>query len=367
MNFDTLHQLAPSILKSRKSVELVSPPGRGKSEFIAAQPSRMSRLMSTASRKVEWGFATCFLATMTPADMMGFMVPEKREDGRLVSSFTMPPWMRTVDGRMVDEFEYGILLLDEYGQGEADTKRASAELLLNKRLGQWQLPAGWSVWAASNRASDRSGITKSFDFVINRRLEIHITDDINSWVGWAEAKGVDPVFITFARQNPQIVFDPKGVPDKQGPWCTPRSLVMCQDVLNALKNDPDDLIPATPEAAELAGGMIGAGASAQLFAMIRLAHEMPNFDDIIAKPESTRIPTKPDAQMLVCYQLAARANEKNITPMIKYVERLPKEFAVTFVSSAVQRDTSLIDTKSFSKWCTENQTLMAVIHRAKRG
>lgn len=363
MNFTQLEKIAPALLSSGKSFELFSSPGRGKSEFINSLPPMMSRLTGD-----KWGFASCFIATQTPTDMMGFMVPERIKD-RLMSSFTMPTWMQTIDpvtglpdGGCALDYEYGVLHLEEFGQGEADTKRSSSELLLNKRLGQWGLGRGWCVWASSNYASDRSGVTKSFDYLINRRGEIKINDDLASWERWALSHGVSPILITFAKQNPNIVFS-EGVPEKQGPWCTPRSLVACEKVLMKMA-DADGKIPTSPEANEIASGMIGVGGASQLFAMIQLSHVMPAYEDIVKDPKGTQVPTRPDAQMLVCYSLAARVTDKVMKPIVTYIERFPKEFAVTFAKSAARRDPDLIDTEAFSEWCVKNQTLMGTIARA---
>jgi hypothetical protein len=354
--FTTLHRRMPALLASGISIELKSAPGRGKSEFIQAQPERMSKLTGKP-----WGFATMFLATMTPSDLMGYMVPATHTDGRLVSKFTIPPWAITEDGRVSDEFENGILFLDEFGQGEADVKRASAELLLNKRIGGYRLKPGWSVIAASNRDKDRSGVTKSFDFVINRRMEINITDDIRSWEDWAFAHGVSPIAIAFAAQNPQIVFA-DGVPTEQGPWCTPRSLVMCDNVLKAMATG-DGKYPQDPDAVEFAAGLIGQGAAAQMFAFIRLDHEMPRYEDIIRSPKTVKVPEAPDAQMLVCHTLASRVGLDDIEPVIKYVERLPKEFSVTFIRAAARRAPEIGDSDAVGFWCQGNSRLMAAVSK----
>lgn len=358
MHFNALRRQMPALLDSGVSIELISAPGRGKSEFVADTVETMSKRDGS-----EWGFATLFLATMTPTDLLGYMVPEKRSFNgsgeALVSSFTMPPWMLTRDGVPVTHFRRGILFLDEFGQGEPDVKRAAAELLLNRRLGPWALPRGWSVIAASNRASDRSGVTKSYDFVINRRIQVDISDDLQSWEDWAFQHGLDPLYIAFANQNPQIVFS-DGVPEKQEPWCTPRSLVMCERILkrgNEIATDPDSV--------ELATGMIGAGAAAQLFAFIRLGQEMPKYDEIVKSPKQVKVPGKPDAQMLVCYSLAARVSAQDAEPIVTYIERMPKEFAVTFAKAACKRDFSLVNTPTFSAWCAKNSSLMTAIVDAK--
>lgn len=360
MKFSQLDRVAPALFAAGRTIELRSSPGRGKSEWVRSQVKRMSKQTSSL-----WGFASCFLATMTPSDLMGYMVPMK-EGNHVLSQFSLPSWYQTadaitgkLDGKLVDDYEHGILFLDEFGQGEADVKRASAELMLNGQLGPHKLPKGWTVVAASNFASDRSGVTKDFDFLINRRTLIEISDDLQDWENWAFANGINPVLIAFANQNPNIVFSP-GVPDKQGPWCTPRSLVNLGKILDQMM-DPNGDLPTHSEAVELAHGTIGSGASSQLFAMIKLGQEMPKYEEIVRDPKNAKLPKAPDAQMLVCYRLAAAVTDKDVGPVVDYCERLPKEFSITFAKQAVRRDAKLINTKRFGEWCTTNATLMSAI------
>lgn len=362
MKFTDLDRVFPALFKAGIAVELRSSPGRGKSMWTRQQPARLSKLLGKPV-----GFASCFLATMVPSDLMGYMVPQKHEaSGKVLSQFSVPSWFQTsdpitghLDGKFADDFEHGILFLDEFGQGEADVKRASAELLLNGQLGPHRLPEGWLVVAASNFASDRSGVTKDFDFLINRRTLLNIDDDMQGWLDWAMAQNVNPILLAFTNQNPGIVFS-KGVPDKQGPWCTPRSLVALGQQLDAMTPPGGDM-PTDAVAIEVAHGTIGAAASSQFFAMVKLGQEMPKYEDIVKSPMNAKLPKAPDAQMLVCYRLAQSVTNKDVDPIVDYCERLPKEFSVTFAKAAVRRDPNLINTKRFGTWCTQNATLMSAI------
>ena len=365
IDFKELAEVFPRLLDTGTSIELISPPGRGKSDFVKDQIK-----INSDRTGQPWGFSTLFLATMTPSDLLGYMVPGIDSKGRKVSEFTMPPWMVTVDGGNVNDYPRGILFLDEFGQGEADVKRASAELLLNGQLGPWKLPPGWSVVAASNRANDRSGVTKSFDFVINRRLEIHIKDDFEAWENWALAHGVDPLILAFAHNNIAIVFA-DGVPEKQGPWCTPRSLVMAADLLNAFREKNEDgtlgPFPTSDIAKKICAGMIGDGATAQMFATIMLAANMPKFEDILSNPETVFIPDAPDARMLVTYQLAERAKDAAVGPITKYIRRFPPEFIALWARAAVKRNPSITSTKDMLDLYMSNASLFsAVINNTAR-
>lgn len=359
MNFNDIARVLPALLDTpHASIELQSPPGVGKSEFV-------EQLIEEYSRRdgFEWGFATCFLATMTPSDLMGYMVPSKMRVGdrmdALVSEFTLPPWMLTRDGRTVFDFKRGILFLDEFGQGEADVKRAAAELLRAGRLGNHELPPGWSVVAASNRAQDRSGVTKTFDFIIDRKFTLEVTPDPAAWEVWAMRRGVHPSFVYFAMQNTQIVFAGT-VPDKQGPWCTPRGLVQLEAVLRRMAGH-DQYIPDGPLMLELACSRIGEAAATQLFACLRLEKEMPRFEDIVKDPVKCKLPARVDAQMLAAFHCAGQVTKETMAPVVTYIERMPQEFAPTFMRQTVARDSNLVMTGEIRDWAKRNASLMAVL------
>ena len=48
-------------------------------------------------------------------------------------------------------------------------------------------------------------------------------------------------------------------------------------------------------------------------------------------------------------------------PVVAYVERLPKEFGVSFAKAACRRDTDLLDTPAITRWCIANHSLMTAI------
>jgi hypothetical protein len=359
VKLNTFEQRFPAYASSGLSIELISAPGRGKSQTIRRCRDRMSELDGE-----EWGYAELFLATQTPPDLIGFQFKgEITYDGKAfaITDPTAPSWFITETNKPVFAYKRGILHLEEFGQGQTDVKAAAAELLLNRRIGKWRLPDGWIVIASSNRTSDRSGVTKSLDFIINRRKEIHVDDDLQSWLDWALTSGVMPLTMAFAAQNPHIVFS-DGVPEKQGPWCTPRSLVMADKDLQSLAKFNNGELPVDDLAMEDVSGTIGAAAAAQYFAFVRLEREMPKFEDIVAKPTVVNVPDRPDAQMLVCYNLAHRIDETTADAVVQYMERFDKEMGVIFIKAATQRNYKLLSTPSFRKWCSTNASIMAAVN-----
>lgn len=351
---NTINRRAVSMYQSGKCFYFRSAPGRGKSTTIEAIPAMLSDKLGG-----NYGLAVVNAPNLTPGDTIGFGVP-KHEGGISEMVFTLPFFFRTSEGKLLSEYDGGIVFVDEIDKADPDIKKCIGEMALSGRCGSHVLPPGWVVWMAGNRSTDRSGSTKELDHLINRRFELDITDDIAGWETWAFKNHVHPAIITFAMQNPQIVF-PEGVPEKQGPFCTPRSLVATGEVLMALRDDPEDDLPTSTDAVEFAAAGIGNAAAAQLFATLRLAAELPAMADILKNPDKVKVPNKPDAQMLVCYNLAARTDASNLGPIIKYVERMPADFAVTFAKAVGNRLPMLVVRPEMLDWAKRNNSLMTTL------
>ena len=122
------------------------------------------------------------------------------------------------------------------------------------------------------------------------------------------------------------------------------------------------VMPDDPATVEQIHGIMGGGA-AQFFQTLKLEREMPKYEDIVASPSTVKIPSKPDAMMLTCYQLAHLIRPEHAAQVIEYMDRLPKEFNVTFATTACSRQPKLVATPAFSKWVAQNTSLMAAVSR----
>ena len=353
MNLTTFTRLAPTFYQSGKCIYLKSAPGRGKTTSVVASIPRIAE----ATNK-NMGLVVISGPLLTPADAVGYLVPVTKEDGRVESQYTDPFWWRTEDGKRLEEYDGGVIFVDEADKMDVDVKKVIGEMALSGRCGPHILPKGWVVWMAGNRQTDRSGSTKELDHLINRRFEIDVTDDLAGWEQWAIQNGVHHTIISFAMQNPHIVF-PETLPEKQGPFCTPRSLVATGEVLVTMAGNGQ--IPTDTDAVEVAAAGIGQAPAAQLFATIRLDAELPKIETIVANPGSAKLPSAPDAQMLVAYKLAALADDKTLDPIIKYVERLPADFSVTFAKSLCTRSPMYVAKPAMLDWSKRNSSIMATM------
>jgi hypothetical protein len=337
-----------------------SAPGRGKTSVWCQFPKLMKRIDPQGN----YGLSVINGANFTLMTAMGFMVPVTDANGRQVSQFTLPYWWQSTEGKPLDAYDGGIILVDEADKLGMDEKKIVGEAALSKILGTHRFPPGWVVVFAANRMSDRSGSTRELDHLINRRIKIEITDDVEAWVEWALAEKLLPETIQFGEENPQLLFEPK--PDDQRPWCTPRSLHQIDIHLQSLMRSFDsDKIPTDPLTQEEIKGGIGAPACAQFVKTIRLGQELSSYEDVIANPTTVTLPGKPDAMRLMSYKIASRVSVEDAKQALTFMSRMPVEHQTIFVRMAIQRTYTLAFEPNFAAWCGRNTALIAILNRYK--
>jgi hypothetical protein len=335
--------------------------GRGKTTTFRQFP----RMMKKAGVPGRFGFGLLNGANFTLQTAMGFMVPTKDEkSGHMRSVFTLPYWWTTEEGLSLDAYDGGILLIDEADKLGSDEMKIVGEAALSKVLGNHRLPPGWVVMFAGNFMNEKSGSRKEPRHLIGRRIEIRIDDDLESTIDYYHSINLLPETIKFAEENPQLVFEP--MPEDERPWCTPRSLHQCDIHLQSLMRSFDTLeIPTDSLTIEEMSGGIGKPAATMFIKVIRLGQELHSYEEVVANPATITLPSKPDAQRLMSYKLAARVTEADAKAVLTFMTRMPVEHQTMFVRMTIQRHYELAFQPDFAAWCSKNTALVAVLTRFK--
>lgn len=347
------------------SFHLTSAPGRGKTSLMKQAPTILHKAFGG-----DFGFAYINGASTTLAWLCGFqqLISTRQSNGdkseHLRSVFSLPFWWFTRENKPIDQYDGGIIFVDEKDKMGVEEKKLVADMRLEKRIVNHQLPPGWIVWTAGNRPQDRSGSTKELDFEINRSNLIEVRDSATDTANWCREHSVTPEVISFIETFPHIVFmEP---PKVQGPYCTPRSLVQQDKYIRAYMNTystkkiPLDILTQS----EIAGG-IGKEAAEQLFLHIRMGQELPSYQEVISTPKSVKIPTEPDKLRLMAYKMADATQIKDVEPLMEFMERFPREFQIMFVRMTRLRNPFIIAQPAVRKWCGQNAALISIIDNYK--
>ena len=120
------------------------------------------------------GFVDLRCAQLDAIDLRGF--PSKGRDGR---THFLPPADLPAKGE-------GILFLDELNRANVDILAALFQLVLDRRVGQYQLPPGWSIVAAGNFQTDDYDVNELDVAFCDRFCHTIVSADRHSAGEWAQ-------------------------------------------------------------------------------------------------------------------------------------------------------------------------------------
>ncbi|WP_202947367.1 MoxR family ATPase [Zavarzinella formosa] len=100
----------------------------------------------------------------------------------------------------------GLLFLDELAQAPPLVQAACLQLTLDRRLGEYELPEGWGVIAASNRSEDRAGTHRLISPLLNRFVHLDLEVSADDWQAWAVTANIAAKVRSFLRFRPGLLF-----------------------------------------------------------------------------------------------------------------------------------------------------------------
>jgi MoxR-like ATPase len=162
---------------------------------------------------------------LAPEDLIG--VPELR-DGR--SRFAPP--------EMIARSAPYCLFLDELNSSSPDVQKAFYSLILDRRIGAYELPAGSIVIGAGNRSSDNALARPMASALVNRLIHVHLRADVGDWLDWAGPAGIHPWIIDHITLRPDHLWHKP--PKTEEPFSTPRSWHMLSDALISYGDGVDE-------------------------------------------------------------------------------------------------------------------------------
>ena len=250
--------------------------------------------------------------------------------------------------------ERGILFLDEITSAPPSVSAAAYQLILDRRLGAYEVPNGWAIFAAGNRQGDR-GVTYAMPAPLaNRFSHFDVEANLDDWSQWAYENNIDDRLIGFLRFRPELLFDfdPARNPTA---FPTPRSWEFASRALQKFGDHPDLLGPAL-------SACVGQAAGIEFSAYLANLSRMPDLDAIV-EGQPAEVPRDTDLQYAVAAALVARAirnkNGANIREMLghilDYAARFPlKEMGVMLVSDTHRNvGQTLFGVPQFASWANQ--------------
>ncbi|RLW66466.1 MAG: ATPase [gamma proteobacterium symbiont of Stewartia floridana] len=312
-------------------VMLWGPPGVGKSDMVRE-----------VAQKHQAPVIDIRLSQMEPSDLRGIPF---RTNGSV--EWAIPSLLPNQERHG----SQGILFLDEITSAPPTVSAAAYQLILDRRLGEYQVPEGWAIFAAGNRQGDR-GVTYSMPAPLaNRFSHFEVETNLDDWVAWAYRNQIDERIIAFLRFRPELLFDfdpahnPVAFP-------SPRSWEFAHRALQKFIDHPQLLQGALQ-------ACVGPAAGVELHAFVSSLDKMPDLDAIL-RGEEVSVPSEIDLQYAVASALVGRAIRANESGngvevhgrILEYAGRFPqREMGVMLVSDMHRAiGETLFSVPQFNDW-----------------
>ena len=300
-----------SINPSRLKIAIQHCISRKRPLFIWGQPGiGKSELVAEVARQQNRPLIDIRLPLMEPTDIRGIPyladIKTYNSKGELIKDDHGVPitskefrWSTPSD-LPVDESSRALVFFDEMSAAPPSVQAATYQVILNRRIGNYELPEEVVIIAAGNRVKDK-GVAYNMPLPLaNRFSHLTLEVDTDDWKEWATLNRVHKDIVGY------ISFQPGDLngfnPSTDGyAFATPRSWYFVSELLQEKDADdkwidtslPDDVL------GDLVRGTVGEGPGTKFMTYRKQAANLPHARDVL----SGKVTKLNNKQIDVCYAL----------------------------------------------------------------
>lgn len=319
----------------RQPVMIWGPPGIGKSDII-------HEIGRETNRRV----IDIRLALWEPTDIRGipYFDPETKEM-RWAAPSELPKVIT----------DNSIIFLDEFPSAVPTVQAGAYQLILNRKIGEYELPPAVDMVAAGNRENDRGISYKMPAPLANRFTHLELKPNFNCWLNWAIKNEIDPSIISFLSWSKKDLYDfnPKSASKA---FATPRSWTFANKFLTKGKRSKssESLLTA------LLAGTIGEGLAITFSTFCKTSAKLPKTEEILSG-KLKKFKYNKDISLLYaivtncCVELKNQIGAKNWIQSVDnfyrfMLENFPQEIIVMGVKTSIRNYKLPINPESLSTY-----------------
>ena len=158
---------------------------------------------------------------------------------------TFTVWLQNnILPRVERDGERGILVLDEITSVSRSVRTAAYQLLNERRLGEYVLPAGWMVVCLGNGEEDGGDFQGMEGNFANRCSIFNVSPNLDAWKDWAYKTGINYLVLAYVSWQPGDLHTYNPDSETEMLFASPRAWKAVSDIMNIHGYNKDDDITA---------------------------------------------------------------------------------------------------------------------------
>lgn len=236
-----------------------------------------------------------------------------------------------------------LLFLDEFNSANESVIAAAYNVVLDHRIGIYDLHPDCFIACAGNRAEDKAITTDIGTAMMSRLVHLTLTPTVEGWIeNVAIPQRYDFRIPAFLQMNPSAFndFNPKFPTDT---YSCPRTWEFVNKELNWFKQTDPELKNLSSKL-PLIAGTLNAGVAVEFVQFCKVVNGLPTFKAIVDNPTSTKVPDDLATLWATITMLINKVNKTNISSIGKYIKRIDDRAMQTlFIRGALKLNKDLIN------------------------
>ena len=334
MKASNITKVVNKLILQKLPVFIWGAPGIGKSSIVKA-----------IAKEQDLEFLDLRLSLLDPTDLKGipFFNPQSNE-----GVWAKPSFLPSVADSK------GILFLDEINTAPPAVQASAYQLILDRKVGEYELPKGWSIIAAGNRENDRGIIYKMPPPLANRFVHFEMEVDFEDWKAWAYSVKIDASIIGFLAYDKSMLFTFDATSNEKS-FATPRSWEYVDSIIKA---GIDNVLILESIAAA-----VGREAAIGYISFKKVMKELPHLpsilDGTLTEIEEDNSKVMMALAIGLVNALIENPSEEAISHVLQFSLQLPGEFAIMLVKDMQQNAIDPEGSEDWGAWVREFAYLLA--------
>ena len=334
MKASNITKVVSKLIDKQLPVFIWGAPGIGKSSIV-----------KQIAKEKEMEFLDLRLSLLDPTDLKGipFFNAETNE-----GVWAKPSFLPSEEGTK------GILFLDEINTAPPAVQASAYQLILDRRVGEYELPSGWSIVAAGNRETDRGVVYKMPPPLANRFVHFEMEVNFDDWKAWAYASKIDASIIAYLAYDKSMLFTFDASSNEKS-FATPRSWEYVDSITKS--GIDSELI------LDSISGAVGREAAIGYLSFKKVMKDLPDLNSILDGTLTSFAEEDPKIVMALAIGLVnallENSSDEAINNVLNFSLTLPGEFSIMLVKDMQNNDIDVEGSENWGEWVRKFAYLLA--------